>query len=120
MISPHVLPDFRRHGIGSALMQAAVEFAEELGIAHVGTAVPPARDSNRFMARLSLGPAATLRVAPTGSVKNRLFASHRPMIARGGARQLTQCSPPAARCAASSPRRARAQPPNRSAGSSCR
>ena len=90
VISPHVLPDFRRHGIGSALMQAAVEFAEELGITHVGTAVAAgSRDSNRFMARLSLGPAATLRVAPVGTVKNRLFASHRPMIARGGARQLT-------------------------------
>lgn len=90
VISPHVLPDYRRHGIGSALMQAAVEFAEELGIGHVGTAVSSgARDSNRFMARLGLGPAATLRVAPTGTVKNRLFSGHRPMLARGGARQRT-------------------------------
>ena len=38
-VSPHVLPEFRRHGIGSALMEAAVTFAEELGIAHVGAAV---------------------------------------------------------------------------------
>jgi predicted N-acetyltransferase YhbS len=89
VVSPHVLPDFRRHGIGSALIQAAVDFAEEVGIAHVGVAVSAgARDSNRFMARLSLGPAATLRVAPTATVKNRLYASHRPMLARGG-RQLT-------------------------------
>ncbi|MGZ5405671.1 MAG: GNAT family N-acetyltransferase, partial [Nocardioides sp.] len=38
-ISPHVLPDHRRQGIGACLMDAAVAFAEELGIAHVGTAV---------------------------------------------------------------------------------
>jgi len=90
VVSPHVHPDFRRHGIGSALMQAAVDLAEAAGIGHVGVAVSSgARDSQRFMARLSLGPLATLRVAPTGTVKNRLLASHRPMLARGGARQLT-------------------------------
>ena len=90
VISPHVLPAYRRHGIGSALIRAAVDFAEEIGIAHVGVAVSAgARDSNRFMARLSLGPVATLRVAPTATVKNRLLASQRPMLARGGARQLT-------------------------------
>lgn len=90
VISPHVLPDFRRHGIGSALLQCAVDFAEEHGIPHVGVAVATgARDSNRFMARLSLGPAATLRVAPTATVKNRLLAAHRPMLARGGVRPLT-------------------------------
>ena len=39
VVSPHVLPEFRRHGIGSALLQAAVDFAEEVGIGHVGVAV---------------------------------------------------------------------------------
>ena len=87
-ISPHVLPDFRRHGVGTSLVEAAVAFAEELGIAHVGTAVHTgARDSNRFMARLALGPAATLRVAPTSVVKGRLQAQ-RPMVLRAGGRQL--------------------------------
>ena len=91
VVSPHVLPDYRRHGIGSALLQAAVEFAEERGIGHVGVAVTAgARDSQRFMARLALGPAATLRVAQTATVKSRLLASNRPMLARGSARQLTQ------------------------------
>ncbi len=90
VVSPHVLPEFRRHGIGSALVKAAVDFAEELGIGHVGVAVTAgARDSNRFMARLALGPAATLRVAPTATVKGRLMASHRPALARGGVRPLT-------------------------------
>jgi GNAT superfamily N-acetyltransferase len=91
VVSPHVHADYRRHGIGSALLQAAVDFAEELDIAHIGVAVSAgARDSQRFMARLALGPAATLRVAPAATVKSRLLASHRPMLARGGARQLTQ------------------------------
>ena len=88
--SLHVLPEHRRHGIGGALMQAAVEFADELAVDHVGIAVGAgSRDSNRFMARLGLGPAATLRLAPTATVTNRLLASHRPTLARGGARQLT-------------------------------
>jgi predicted N-acetyltransferase YhbS len=89
-ISPHVLADYRRHGIGTALMGAAVAFAEELGIAHVGTAVNSgARDSNRFMARLALGPAATLRVASTMTVKGRLAPTRESVIGRVGGRQLT-------------------------------
>jgi len=87
-VSPHVLPEFRRHGVGTSLVGAAVAFAEELGIAHVGTAVHyGARDSNRFMARLALGPAATLRVAPASAVKGRLQAQ-RPMFVRTAGRQL--------------------------------
>ncbi len=88
VISPHVLPEFRRQGVGSALVEAAVSFAEELGIGHVGTAVTAgSRDSNRFMARLALGPVATLRVAPTSAVKGRLHAQH-PLLARATGRHL--------------------------------
>ncbi|MGH3346262.1 MAG: GNAT family N-acetyltransferase [Nocardioides sp.] len=87
-ISPHVLPDFRRHGIGTALVEAAVAYAEELGIGHLATAVSAgARDSNRFMARLALGPIATLRVAPVSAVKGRLHAQRRTVI-RASGRQL--------------------------------
>lgn len=87
-VSPHVLPGHRRQGVGTALMEAAVSFAEELGIACVGTAVNAgARDSNRFMARLALGPAAMLRVAPTGAVKGRL-AAQRPGPVRHAGRTL--------------------------------
>lgn len=87
-ISPHVLPDYRRHGIGTALVEAAVAFAEEIGIGHLATAVSAgARDSNRFMARLALGPAATLRMAPVSAVKGRLQAQ-RPTMARATGRQL--------------------------------
>ena len=61
-ISPHVLPAFRRRGVGGRLMEAAVAFAEERGIAHIATAaVSGSRDANRFMARLGARPAAVLR-----------------------------------------------------------
>src|SRR6478736_876635 len=74
-LSPHVLPRFQRHGIGSALMDAAVTWAEELAIGHVATAaVAGSRDANRFMARIALGPYAVLRVATTHAVRNRLGA----------------------------------------------
>lgn len=92
-ISPHVLPDFRRRGIGRALMGAAVTFAEERGIAHIATAaLSGSRDANRFMARLALGPHATLRLAPAAMVQAKLDAQS-PAAAlppgRTGARQLT-------------------------------
>jgi GNAT superfamily N-acetyltransferase len=91
-LSPHVLPHFQRHGIGSALMDAAVSWAEELGIAHVATAaVAGSRDANRFMARIALGPYAVLRVATTHAVRSRLSAHRRrPATTPSGARQLTQ------------------------------
>jgi GNAT superfamily N-acetyltransferase len=92
-ISPHVLPAFRRHGVGRALMGAAVAFAEERSIAHIATAaVSGSRDANRFMARLALGPHAILRLAPTAMVQAKLDAQA-PGIGvttgRSGARQLT-------------------------------
>lgn len=88
-LSPHVLPEFRRHGVGRTLMEAAVTFAEELGVGHLATAAASSsRDGNRFMARLALGPQAVLRVAPTHAVRARL-AAQRPLH-RGGGRQLGQ------------------------------
>jgi GNAT superfamily N-acetyltransferase len=74
-VSPHVLPSCRRHGVGWALMDAAVTWAEELGIGHVVTAASAeSRGGNRFMARLSLGALAMVRVAATHSVRARLAA----------------------------------------------
>ncbi len=89
-LSPHVLARFQRRGIGSALMETAVIWAEELGVTHVATAaVSGSRDANRFMARIGLGPYAVLRVAPTHAVRARLAAHRRPVHGTGG-RQLTQ------------------------------
>jgi GNAT superfamily N-acetyltransferase len=80
-----VTPEFRRRGIGKALLDAAVTWAEELGIGHVATAASSgSREANRFMARLALGPQAVLRMAPTHAVRARL-STRNP-----GARQVTQ------------------------------
>lgn len=89
-VSPHVFPQFRRHGIGRTLMESAVAFAEELGIGHVATAaMSSSRDANRFMARLALGPHAMLRLAPTHAVRAKMTAQ-RPAATHTGGRQLTR------------------------------
>lgn len=72
-VSPHVFSQYRRKGVGSALMEAACRFADQHGIAHLQTAAAAeARDANRFMARLSFAPQAMLRAATTSSVRSRL------------------------------------------------
>jgi GNAT superfamily N-acetyltransferase len=72
-VSPHVFPQFRRKGVGSALMEVACRFADQHGISHVQTAAAAeSRDANRFMARLSFAPQAMLRAATTSAVRARL------------------------------------------------
>lgn len=89
-VSPHVLPAYRRHGVGRALMEAAVGLAEELGVAHVVTgSAHSSREAHRFMARLALSPMATLRVAPTAVVRAKLVAQ-RPALRGAHGRQLGQ------------------------------
>jgi GNAT superfamily N-acetyltransferase len=91
-VSPHVLPDFRRHGVGSALIEAAVRFAEAHGIGTLSTAaVSSSRDANRFMARLSFTPQATLRAATTVAVRAKLSARRsagRSATRQGGSRHI--------------------------------
>jgi GNAT superfamily N-acetyltransferase len=72
-----VVPAHRRHGIGKALVECAVTWAEELGLGYVATAASSgSREANRFMARLALGPQAVLRMAPTPVVRSKLAARH--------------------------------------------
>ena len=81
-LAPTVVPSLRRHGVGRTLMEAALGFAEELGVGHLSTAAAAgSRDGNRFLARLALGPMATLRVAPTHAVRAKLTAQ-RPALQR--------------------------------------
>ena len=88
-IQPRVFDQHNRRGIGKALMEAAVAFAEENGVLHVTTAVPAtARDANRFMARLALAPVATFRVAPTSAVRSRLSPPSGPGSGRTTPRVL--------------------------------
>lgn len=93
VVSPHVFAAFRRRGVGRALMDGAVAFAEERGIDHVMAAANSvSRDANRFMARLALGPHAMLRVAPTAAVRSKLAASMpaTATTARAERRQVTR------------------------------
>jgi predicted N-acetyltransferase YhbS len=81
-VSPHVFAQFRRKGVGSALMEVACRFAEQHGIAHVQTAAAAeSRDANRFMARLSFAPQAMLRAATTSSVRARLPQARQVTVA---------------------------------------
>lgn len=78
-ITPHVSPEFRNRGIGRSLMEAAVTFAEERGIGHVGGAsLSNSRDGARFLARMALAPQAVLRAAPTHVVRAKLTIRRRP------------------------------------------
>jgi GNAT superfamily N-acetyltransferase len=80
-----VVAGHRRHGIGKALLESAVTWAEELGIGQVATAAASgSREANRFMARLALGPQAVLRMAPTCAVRAKLSSR------QAAGRQVTQ------------------------------
>lgn len=88
-VSPHVLPHFRRQGVGGALMESACRFAEQHGIVHIQTAASAeARDANRFMARLSFAPQAMLRAATTSSVRARLPQSRQVTPAATSQRRI--------------------------------
>lgn len=77
VLVPCVTAPMRRKGVGRALMQAAVTYADELGVGQLTTAVDSgSRDANRFMARLGLGPRATLRYAPVATVQSKVCGSH--------------------------------------------
>lgn len=69
----HVLPGYRRRGVGMALIEGAVSWAEEKDTMHVITAAPVhSRDANRFLARLGLAQVATIRAATVGALRSRL------------------------------------------------
>ena len=87
-LHPHVAPRFQGRGVGRALIEGAVTYAEDRGIGHVASAAQSgSRDANRFLARLALGPMATLRLAPAAAVRAKLAA--RPG-GRAASRQLSQ------------------------------
>ncbi|MCC3270759.1 GNAT family N-acetyltransferase [Arthrobacter gengyunqii] len=56
----YVLPDHRSTGIGTALMKAALEFAQDIGA--VRMVLAPSPKSAEFYARLGFGPARELAV----------------------------------------------------------
>jgi GNAT superfamily N-acetyltransferase len=68
-----VLPTHRRQGYAHALLEAAVEWAAEKDIGHI-TAITSSssRETNRFLARLGLGTIASIRLAPTTTLRKKL------------------------------------------------
>ena len=85
-VALQVFPRFRRRGIGRALLDAAVSWAEELGVGHVASgSLSGSRDGNRFLARLGLGAQLVLRVAPTPTVRAQLVSTRTPV--RSSSRQ---------------------------------
>ena len=82
-----VLPAYRRHGYGHALMDAALSWAEEKDITQITVVTDGNRDTNRFFARLGLGTLGNVRHAHTASLRKKLAAER----ARGsGNRQLVE------------------------------
>jgi GNAT superfamily N-acetyltransferase len=68
-----VCPEFRRHGYGRALLDAAAAWAEEKDVRHVSAITASGlRETNRFLARLGLGTVATVRVSTTAGLRKRL------------------------------------------------
>jgi GNAT superfamily N-acetyltransferase len=81
-----VLDQFRRHGVGRALMEAIVTWSEEKSTSHViAAATANSRDANRFMARLGLGQLAVVRGASVAALRAKLPLEP-PAVARVGAR----------------------------------
>jgi len=69
----YVLNRFRRHGVGKALFEAAVSWAEEKDTPHLlAAASVHSRDANRFMARLGLSQIATVRAATIPALRAKL------------------------------------------------
>lgn len=89
VVAPFVVPSQRRKGIGRALFNAAIGFADERGITTMATvATAGSREANRYFSRLGLGPHALVRTAPVALVASRLAAAagQRMPRARQGAK----------------------------------
>jgi len=68
-----VVDEFRRHGVGRALIEATLTWAEEKDTTHVvAAASATSRDANRFMARLGLSQIAVVRGSTVAALRARL------------------------------------------------
>jgi GNAT superfamily N-acetyltransferase len=82
-----VHPDHRRHGYARALLDQALAWAEEKDVSHItAITMSNSRDTNRFLARLGLGTAWTVRIGSTSAMRRRL--SPEPIRSRETRRQL--------------------------------
>ena len=66
----------RKHGVGRALVCAAVAYGEEIDAEEVVVSVlPTLREANRFYAQLGFSPQVMRRTAPVASLRRRLSIS---------------------------------------------
>jgi GNAT superfamily N-acetyltransferase len=82
-----VLPQFRRHGYGHALMEAALLWAEEKDISQITVVTDGNRETNRFFARLGLGTLGNVRHAHIGALRKKLATER---AGGGGNRHLVE------------------------------
>lgn len=69
----HVVESCRKRGVGRALLEATVSWAEEKDTDHVlAVAAANSRDANRFMARLGLGQVAVVRGSSVIALRAKL------------------------------------------------
>lgn len=69
-------PEHRKQGLGRALMEAAVAWAEEKDVHQVTAITDADRDTNRFFVRLGMSTLGTVRCAPTAALRKK-FSSER-------------------------------------------
>jgi len=81
-------PACARRGVGTALVEAAVEWAEQHQIQSVLTySQPDDRPANRFLARLGFGQVGTVRSGPVATVRAAL-PSDAGAVAKGSRRRV--------------------------------
>jgi GNAT superfamily N-acetyltransferase len=82
-----VAPEFRRHGYGHALLDAALSWAEEKDINDVTAITDGNRETNRFFARLGLSTLGTMRHSTVAVLRKKLASERRH---HGGNRHLVE------------------------------
>lgn len=80
-----VAPGFVRQGVGSAMVEETLSWAEARGIESVLTSVPAShREANRFLARLGMAQVASLRGGSVASLRARLPHGQSAAVRQGG------------------------------------
>ena len=74
----YVREDYRRQGVGKALLAAVSRHADRVGCEHLVSAVPAQdRDANRFFARLGFAPETVRRVTSSATLQRKLSGDQR-------------------------------------------
>ncbi|MGH3471663.1 MAG: GNAT family N-acetyltransferase [Nocardioidaceae bacterium] len=78
----HVLSGRRRRGVGTQLLEAAADWADEKDTKNIVASVAAAsRDSNRFLARLGMAQVAVVRATPVACLRGKLTVAASTPIA---------------------------------------